>query len=58
VRCWSQGIPAAGLAAPAARVEFAIGDVQIVAPGGQARAAQKGAEVNAGETVSTNVGRA
>jgi len=51
-------LPAAGLGAPAARVEFAIGDVQVLAPGGQVRPARKGAEVNAGETVSTNVGRA
>ena len=50
--------PAAGLAAPAARVEFAIGDVQVVASGGQVRAARKGTEVNTGETVSTNAGRA
>jgi hypothetical protein len=50
--------PALGLAAPAARVEFAIGDVQVIAPSGQARSAQKGTEVNNGDTVSTNRGRA
>jgi hypothetical protein len=50
--------PAAGLGAPAARVEFAIGDVQVLAPSGEARPAQKGTEVNNGETVSTKRGRA
>jgi len=51
-------LPGAGLAAPAARMEFAVGDVQIMAPGGQARPGRKGAQVNSGETVSTNHGRA
>jgi hypothetical protein len=39
-------------------VEFAVGDVQIVAPGGKARLARKGGEVDSGETVNTNGGRA
>jgi hypothetical protein len=39
-------------------MEFSVGDVQIVAPGGQVRAGRKGAEVNSGEIVSTNHGRA
>lgn len=49
--------PAAGLAAPAARVEFAIGNVQIADANGQVRAARKGAEVNSGDSVNTNEGR-
>ncbi len=51
-------LPTMGLAAPAARMEFVVGDVQIVAPGGQARPGRKGAEVGSGETVNTNRGRA
>lgn len=49
--------PAAALAA-AAQVQFVVGDVQVIAPNGQARTAHKGMEVDSGETVSTNAGRA
>lgn len=51
-------LPAAALAAPAAHVAFAIGDVQVIAPSGQVRVATKGLEVSSGETVNTNGGRA
>jgi hypothetical protein len=51
-------LPAAALAAPAAHVAFSVGDVQVIAPNGQTRAATKGLEVSSGETVNTNGGRA
>ena len=50
-------VPGAALSAPAARVEFAIGNAQVISPNGQSRLAQKGVEVGSGETVSTNEGR-
>lgn len=46
------------LAAPAARVEFAVGNPQIASAGGAARPLAKGAAVGARDTVSTNDGRA
>ena len=45
------------VAAPAARVEFAVGDAQVVGASGQARALQKGAPIEQGDLVSTNEGR-
>jgi hypothetical protein len=45
------------LAAPAARVEFAVGNPQIASAGGPARPLAKGAAVEAGDTVFTNDGR-
>jgi len=45
------------MAAPAARVEFAVGNPQIASAGGAARPLAKGAAVEAGDTVSTNDGR-
>lgn len=44
-------------AAPAARVDFAVGDARIQGPGGAVRPAVKGAEVNQGEVVDTGDGR-
>jgi hypothetical protein len=41
------------LAAPAARVDFAVGEVNIAAPDGALRKAEKGAELNQGETINT-----
>jgi hypothetical protein len=45
------------VAAPAARVEFAVGNPQIASAGGPARPLAKGAGVEAGDIVSTNDGR-
>ena len=45
-------------AAPAALVEFAIGNVSAVNGAGVARALSKGAEVLAGDTIDTGTGRA
>lgn len=45
------------LAAPAARVEFAVGNVSVLAADGRVRALAKGAAVEEGETVNTNEGR-
>ncbi|HEV8261198.1 MAG TPA: FecR domain-containing protein, partial [Burkholderiales bacterium] len=45
-------------AAPAARVEFTLGNVSAVAADGRARALVKGSEVVEGDTVNTNEGRA
>jgi hypothetical protein len=46
------------LAAPAARVEFAIGDVVATDTQGKLRLLTKGAQIAQGDTVSTNDGRA
>ena len=48
----------AGAAAPAATVEFAIGNVQVVSVNGQARPASKGVTVGTGDTIDTRGGRA
>ena len=50
--------PVAAQAAPAARVDFAVGNVQAIAPNGQARQLSKGTAIEEGETVATNNGRA
>ena len=50
--------PLATQAAPVARVDFAVGNVMAVAPSGQTRPLAKGAQVEEGETVNTNTGRA
>jgi hypothetical protein len=50
--------PIAGMAAPAAQVDFAIGNVTAVRSNGQSRAIAKGAQIEQGETVATNNGRA
>lgn len=50
--------PVVGYTAPAARVDFATGDVRAIGPNGQARTVLKGAQIEQGETISTNNGRA
>ncbi len=45
------------LAAPAARVEFAVGNVSVLAADGRVRALAKGAALEEGDTVNTNEGR-
>lgn len=50
--------PVAGYCAPAARIDFAVGNVTAIAPNGQQRSLAKGAQLNEGETVNTNNGRA
>jgi FecR-like protein len=45
------------LAAPAARVEFAVGNVSAAASDGRVRALVKGVAVEEGDTVNTNEGR-
>jgi hypothetical protein len=49
--------PVMGYAAPAARVDFAVGNVTALGPGGQSRTLGKGSQVEQGETVATNNGR-
>ena len=50
--------PLAGLAAPAAQVDFTVGNVTAIGAGGKSRALTKGAKVEQGETITTNNGRA
>ncbi|HKB81884.1 MAG TPA: FecR family protein [Burkholderiales bacterium] len=50
--------PVIGYSAPAARVDFAVGDVMAVGPNGQSRTLGKGAQIEQGDTVNTNGGRA
>jgi hypothetical protein len=50
--------PAAGHAAGVARVDFAVGNVTAVAPGGRTRALSRGSEIEVGDTVNTQQGRA
>src|SRR5262245_50766176 len=50
--------PVIGFTAPAARVDFTTGNVTAVGPGGKSRALAKGAQVEQGETIATNNGRA
>jgi hypothetical protein len=50
--------PVVAQAAPAARVDFSVGDVAAVNKAGQVRAVSKGAQIEEGETVNTNNGRA
>jgi hypothetical protein len=50
--------PASALAAGVARVDFATGNVSAVAPNGQSRQLRRGSEIDVGETVSTQQGRA
>jgi hypothetical protein len=50
--------PVIGSTAPAARVDFTMGDVQAIGPGGQSRNVTKGAQIEQGETIATNNGRA
>ena len=50
--------PVVSHGAPAARVDFAVGDVTAVNAAGQARPLGKGAQIEQGETIATNNGRA
>ncbi len=50
--------PIAGYPAPAARVDFAVGNVTAVNTSGQSRTLAKGASLDQGETINTNNGRA
>ena len=50
--------PMIGYAAPAAQVDFSVGNVTVVGANGQSRALGKGAQVEQGDTVNTNGGRA
>jgi len=61
-RCFTMGAwlglaSCIALAAPAARVEFAAGNVSATSQTGQMRALAKGAEVDSGDTVNTRDGR-
>lgn len=51
-------LPVIACAAPAARVDFAIGNVAAVDKAGQSRSVTKGAHIEEGETIATNDGRA
>jgi len=50
--------PAIGYCVPAAQVDFAVGNVTALASNGQSRALGKGAQIEQGDTVNTNKGRA
>ena len=50
--------PLIGFSAPAAQVDFSVGNVTVTGPGGQSRALGKGAQIEQGDTVNTNGGRA
>ncbi len=50
--------PVIGYSAPAAQVDFAVGNVTAVGSNGQSRALGKGAQIEQGDTVNTNGGRA
>lgn len=50
--------PVIGYSAPAAQVDFAVGNVTAVGANGQTRALGKGAQVEQGDTINTNGGRA
>jgi hypothetical protein len=50
--------PIIGYPAPAAKVDFAVGNVTAVGSNGQSRPLGKGAQIEQGDTVNTNGGRA
>src|SRR4249920_3649761 len=50
--------PVIGYSAPAAQVDFAVGNVTAVGANGQSRNLGKGAQIEQGDTVNTNGGRA
>lgn len=50
--------PVIGYSAPAAQVDFAVGNVTAVGANGQSRTLGKGAQIEQGDTVNTNGGRA
>ena len=50
--------PVIGYCAPAAQVDFAVGNVTAMGSNGQSRTLGKGAQIEQGDTVNTNGGRA
>jgi hypothetical protein len=54
----SAAYPVIGYTAPAAQVDFAVGNVTAVGSNGQSRPLGKGAQIEQGDTVNTNRGRA
>jgi hypothetical protein len=52
----SAAFPVTGYCVAAGRVDFAIGNVESVTAGGSRHPLNKGAEINAGETISTATG--
>jgi len=50
--------PVIGYSAPVAQVDFAVGNVTAVGSNGQSRTLGKGAQIEQGDTVNTNGGRA
>jgi hypothetical protein len=54
----SAAFPAATFAAPAGRVDFTVGNVTVKGSNGQSRTLAKGAQIEQGDTISTNNGRA
>jgi hypothetical protein len=50
--------PVVAYTAPAARVDFATGNVTAVGANGQSRTVTRGAQIEQGETIATNNGRA
>jgi hypothetical protein len=50
--------PVIGYCAPAAQVDFAVGNVTALGANGQSRPLGKGAQIEQGDTVNTNGGRA
>jgi hypothetical protein len=57
VGAWLGLVPSVTMAAPAARVEFVVGNVSAVSAAGQTRALGKGVDVDSGDTVNTHDGR-
>ncbi|MGV3740727.1 MAG: FecR family protein, partial [Burkholderiaceae bacterium] len=53
----AMGISSQALAALAAKVEFAVGNVTATALDGQSRALAKGGDLNSGDSISTNNGQ-
>ena len=53
----AMGFSTQALAALAAKVEFAIGNVTAIALDGQSRALAKGGDLNSGDSISTNAGQ-
>lgn len=54
----SAAYPVVGYGAPAARVDFSVGNVTATGSNGQSRTLGKGAQIEQGDTVNTNGGRA
>jgi hypothetical protein len=50
--------PVIGYCAPAAQVDFAVGNVTVLGANGQSRPLGKGTQIEQGDTVNTNGGRA